>query len=187
VSSPETQSSPDNNDPASAGTRTTKVFHNPPLPPKRDTVREKNDPRQNDAGSSPSSSIANFGAATPLLDPSTNTNPLQDDTDIWGLQAHQPVLGSLEDEKSQAAQAHEKSRTVNFRDVSKHTFYIVNSQMRLKLFAKSNVSNFQLSLGIAYCYFTRDKCSNLSQHSRKLRQLHRILEAIGLAAFHPSG
>jgi len=161
-----------------------KVFHKPPLPPQRDAEKEKNHPRHNtnnDAGSSPSSSTANFGAATPLLDPSTNTNPLQDDTDVWCQEARQPVMGGLEDEKSPATQAHEQSR-----DVSKHTFYIVNSQMRLKLFAKSNVSSFHSSLGITYRYFTRDKCSNLSQRSRKLRQLHRIREAIGLAAFHPS-
>ncbi|THG97034.1 hypothetical protein EW026_g4898 [Hermanssonia centrifuga] len=68
---------------------------------------------------SPSPSSSSSGAEltrqiTPMLDPSTNTNPL--------LDPHDKNAGT------------DKSRR---GDVSKHTFYISNSQMRLKLFAKN--------------------------------------------------
>ncbi|KAI0693955.1 phospholipase D [Cytidiella melzeri] len=52
---------------------------------------------------------------TPMLDPSTNTNPL------------------LGQEDKSAGAKHKK----NGGDVSKHTFYIENSQMRLKCFARN--------------------------------------------------
>ncbi len=70
---------------------------------------------------SPSPSSSSSGAEltrqiTPMLDPSTNTNPL--------LDPHDKNAGT------------DKSRR---GDVSKHTFYISNSQMRLKLFAKNEV------------------------------------------------
>jgi phospholipase D1/2 len=190
ISAPETQLSPPDNDTQNQSafprTWTSKVFHNLPQRDSEKETRPTLNP-DDDMRSSPSSSTANLGAPTPLLDPSTNTNPLQDDTDIWAQEADQRVLGGLEDEKLQPAQAHEKSRIVHSRDVSKHTFYIVNSQMRLKLVAKSTVSRFRLSVGVTYCCLNRDKCSNLSQPSRKQHQRHRILEAIGLAAFHRSG
>lgn len=54
---------------------------------------------------------------TPMLDPSTNTNPL---------------LGA--DDRGGDAKKKKKSG-----DVSKHTFYIENSQMRLKCYAKNEV------------------------------------------------
>ncbi|TFK40629.1 hypothetical protein BDQ12DRAFT_679780 [Crucibulum laeve] len=57
---------------------------------------------------------------TPMLDPSTNTNPLVVDP-------QHPEL-TLEEKKK-------KKKAVT--DVSKHTFYIVNSQMRWKLFARN--------------------------------------------------
>jgi phospholipase D1/2 len=113
-----------------------KVFHNPLSLHGADSEKEKKGSSNEDADPSPSSSTVDLRAPTPLLDPSTNTNPLQDDTDILGPQEHAP--GSLEDEKRQATVAHE---TLTSRDVSKHTFYIVNSQMRLKLVAGTNVSN----------------------------------------------
>jgi len=74
---------------------------------------------------SASSSAANVRSPTTLLDPSTNTNPLQDDADK-----------GREDEKQQAHQGLLTS------SVSKHAFYIVNSQMRLELVAKTKVSAF---------------------------------------------
>lgn len=57
---------------------------------------------------------------TPMLDPSTNANPLVVDPD-----------------KENETEEKKKQRSA---DVSKHTFYIVNSQMRLKLFARNEVS-----------------------------------------------
>lgn len=59
---------------------------------------------------------------TPMLDPSTNTNPLEDHT---GRQHDDNFPG------------HGKTKRTG--DVSKHVFYIENSQMRLKLFAKNEV------------------------------------------------
>lgn len=64
---------------------------------------------------------------TPMLDPSTNLNPMA------VSENHQdPNV-----ESQQAGQAAKKKKKTE--DVSKHTFYIVNSQMRLKLFARSEV------------------------------------------------
>ena len=62
---------------------------------------------------------------TPILDPSTNTNPL---------------LGPDENhEKNGGANKDKKKKRQKQSDVSKHTFYIENSQMRLKLFARNEV------------------------------------------------
>jgi phospholipase D1/2 len=60
---------------------------------------------------------------TPMLDPSTNTNPLNEDA------AHAPHPSQEGAQKKKRASG----------DVSKHTFYIENSQMRLKLYARSEV------------------------------------------------
>lgn len=78
--------------------------------------------------SSPTSGETSAGAElarqiTPILDPSTNTNPLLGPDDHGG--------GAAAGEKG-------KRRA----DVSKHTFYIENSQMRLKLFARNEVSTW---------------------------------------------
>lgn len=62
---------------------------------------------------------------TPLLDPSTNTNPLNEDV---AHAPHPPQEGAQKKKKRRAS-----------GDVSKHTFYIENSQMRLKLYARSEV------------------------------------------------
>jgi phospholipase D1/2 len=69
-----------------------------------------------------SSSSTTSHPAPQMLDPSTNVNPLSGDPE------------------------HDDSRLVNDKkqkkgsaDVSKHTFYIVNAQMRLKLFARNEV------------------------------------------------
>lgn len=58
-----------------------------------------------------------------MLDPSTNTNPLEPPDD-------------LNDRRSRAGED-EKKKKKRTGDVSKHTFYIENSQMRLKLFARN--------------------------------------------------
>ncbi|KAI0040774.1 phospholipase D, partial [Auriscalpium vulgare] len=70
---------------------------------------------------SSSSSSTRSGAQTPMLDPSTNTNPLMDE----------PQRGQKHSDDS------EKKKKKKASEVSKHTFYIENSQMRLKLFARS--------------------------------------------------
>jgi phospholipase D1/2 len=62
---------------------------------------------------------------TPLLDPSTNEDPLNED---------EPNAPHHQDEVAQRKKTRHTSR-----EVSKHTFYVENSQMRLKLFARSEV------------------------------------------------
>ena len=78
-------------------------------------------PRSNSTASSSSSSTSSR-PPTPMLDPSTNTNPLMEAPS-----------------KNQAQDEGEKTKKKKSSDVSKHTFYIENSQTRLKLYAKSEV------------------------------------------------
>ncbi|TFK81830.1 phospholipase D [Polyporus arcularius HHB13444] len=69
-----------------------------------------------DSDSSSDSSGPSTRPPTPMLDPSTNTNPLD---------AHDPEKGKDGKKKRSS------------KDVSKHVFYVVNSQTRLKLYAKN--------------------------------------------------
>ncbi len=79
-----------------------------------------------DGASSSSSSVASH-APTPMLDPSTNTNPLSGGVDHQDMTDGEPW------------QAEKKKKKKNQTDVSKHTFYISNSQMRLRLYARNEV------------------------------------------------
>lgn len=58
---------------------------------------------------------------TPMLDPSTNMNPLQ------------------KDEHAEEEKAAQKKNAPAPSDVSKHTFYLLNSQTRLKISARNEV------------------------------------------------
>jgi len=69
---------------------------------------------------------------TPLLDPSTNTDPLN------GVATNSPQP------QEEGSQKKKKRRTAG--EVSKHTFYIENSQMRLKLYARNEVCCVRASL-----------------------------------------
>lgn len=82
--------------------------------------RRREDDRDSDASSSSSSSVGSR-PPTPMLDPSTNANPLV----------------GIDGQPNQEQDGKPKASTKKEKDVSKHTFYIENSQMRLKLFAKS--------------------------------------------------
>ena len=66
-------------------------------------------------------------APTPMLDPSTNTNPLE-------------LPDDMNNRRTRAGEEDQKKKKKRTGDVSKHTFYIENSQMRLKLFARNEVS-----------------------------------------------
>ncbi|KAI0324905.1 phospholipase D [Cubamyces sp. BRFM 1775] len=66
---------------------------------------------------------------TPMFDPSTNTNPLE-----GGMHDHDHVRE--EDVRPPTEDPGEKKKKSS-KDVSKHTFYVVNSQTRLKLYAKN--------------------------------------------------
>lgn len=122
------------------------------------------------SGESSTSSMA--GRHTPIVDPSTHVNPMS--------------LGSDPDESER--EATRKKRRRRNKDVSKHTFYITNSQMRLKLFAKNEVSNSSFKCGSTYqCKNTISvKWSNGSQVLRR-PPIHRIGRgAIDSVALHLS-
>ncbi|TCD69038.1 Phospholipase D1 [Steccherinum ochraceum] len=106
--------------------RFSKVFHR-----KRDSFQTANDStRQSGEQQADSDSDADSAASededsrpeTPMLDPSTNTNPLEADDP---------------NEKGPRVKGSEGHRRKSSSDVSKHTFYIENSQVKLKLFAKN--------------------------------------------------
>lgn len=82
------------------------------------------------------SSIASNQSPSPMLDPSTHVRPLQ---------ISQPQRnGQVEEQNQQQGQTlsenEKRKRKKRSQDVSKHTFYVENSQMRLKLFARNEVS-----------------------------------------------
>ena len=107
---------------------------------------------------------------TPLLDPSTNADPRQQDD----------------------ATPREKTRRAS-GEVSKHTFYIENSQMRLKLFARSEVCVCVAlaspcgrgANGDGSGYSAR--CYNGLQVSRRPRRNRILLKVIDSTALHRSG
>lgn len=72
------------------------------------------------------SSAVSSRPATPMLDPSTHVNPLKSS-------------GAAEGRETQGETNDQDKRKKKKRsdDVSKHTFYVENSQMRLKLFARN--------------------------------------------------
>lgn len=76
------------------------------------------------------SSAVSSRPATPMLDPSTHVNPLKSS-------------GVAEGRETQGETNEQDKRKKKKRsdDVSKHTFYVENSQMRLKLFARNEVGS----------------------------------------------
>ncbi|KAJ7134494.1 hypothetical protein C8R44DRAFT_770608 [Mycena epipterygia] len=79
------------------------------------------DDRSSTTSGSSASSVSQHPA--PMLDPSTNVNPLSATTDQADADRHW--------------HPDEKKKKKKVDNVSQHTFYIVNSQMRLKLFARN--------------------------------------------------
>lgn len=76
-----------------------------------------------------------------MLDPSTNLNPLMSS---GGAEPGTKQVETNEQEKTK--------RKKRSDEVSKHTFYIENSQMRLKLFARNEVG---FLIGGEYTLLTR--------------------------------
>jgi phospholipase D1/2 len=74
------------------------------------------------------------GRSTPLVDPSTNMDPLRVETGSDDEMAPKQSKDGLAREGS-------RKKRKRAKDVSRHTFYVENSQMRLKLFARSTVSD----------------------------------------------
>lgn len=121
-----------------------------------------------DRGYAPSS-LYTIPRPSPMLDPSTNFNPLS-------LDQEQP------DESHEPQRVNGKKRSA---DVSKHTFYIVNAQMRLKLCARNEVRQIsfrQCSMRIHLSVSA--KCCNGSLRLRRPKHhpTMRIRGAIDLIA-----
>ena len=97
------------------------------------------DPRTPTDDTASTISLRSEQPRTPILDPSTNTNPLLDP-----------------DEQQDRSRPLKKR---SYDDVSKHTFYIENGQMKLKINAKNERQMLQwiaaLEKAAASCHFTR--------------------------------
>jgi phospholipase D1/2 len=111
---------------SSIRTRVSKILHLDPL----SNVHHEHD---DDARSDSASSVASGSSAlsrvpTAMLDPSTNKDPLQ-----------QGVSDKPGEDKNTT-----QKKVPN--DVSKHTFYVLNSQMRLKISAKNEVMPYPISI-----------------------------------------
>lgn len=122
---------------SSIKTQLSKVFHldGDDSPPNGNVLsHEENRNQRDDDTDHSASSIGSplpSRPPTPMLDPSTNTNPMREgDPDEDGE--------NKDHEGIKTKKAKQTAKKVS-GDVSKHTFYIVNSQMRLKLFARNEV------------------------------------------------
>ncbi|KIM43354.1 hypothetical protein M413DRAFT_18406 [Hebeloma cylindrosporum] len=122
---------------SSIKTRVSKIFHIDPHHPSPSANGHADDGNHsdNDADSSDSASSIGSRVPTPMLDPSTHANPLEHHADEQNGQAERK-------KPKQGTKKHTPS------DVSKHTFYIVNSQMRLKLYAKNERQMLQFITGL---------------------------------------
>lgn len=94
-------------------------------------------PRRVSTSSSASSGSSNLFSEpsrppTPMLDPSTHTNPLKYPDEIGDN-------GEEDNNNNNNNNTKKNKKKKRTGDVSKHTFYIENSQMRLKLFAHNEV------------------------------------------------
>jgi len=115
-------------------------------------------------------------APTPMLDPSTNADLLTTNADDG-------------DDEGAEQKRKDGYKTVSRTDVSKHTFYIVNSQMRLKLIAKTEVPvqrSLLCNVKIDPSHITSAKCCNLSRHWRRPLQIVILRAPTVLTVFHRS-
>lgn len=71
-------------------------------------------------------------------------------------------------------------------EVSKHTFYIENAQMRLKLFARNEVQVLgKYHVLYAHLCLSSVKCCNGLLHWKRLPPPRLTLKEIGLTVLHP--
>jgi phospholipase D1/2 len=104
---------------SSIKTQVSKILH---LDPLLNVHHEHEDDSRSDSASAVSSAPSRVPTA--MLDPSTNNNPLQQ---------------GVYDEHAEDENATQKKHPPMPNDVSKHTFYVLNSQMRLKISARNEV------------------------------------------------
>ena len=83
------------------------------------------------SGASSASSVIEAGMRTPMVDPSTNMNPMRDEG------PNEPSQPGDGDGDSHGHDPKKRRKKKKSKDVSKHTFYVSNAQMRLKCFAKN--------------------------------------------------
>ena len=99
--------------------------------------RENKPPRpehvRHDSASSGSSFPSNFSPSA-MLDPSTHIRPFPP------CQPQQRGQEQSQQQNQTSTENGQRKRRKRAQDVSKHTFYVENSQMRLKLFARNEVS-----------------------------------------------
>ena len=84
---------------------------------------------------------------SPMVDPSTNIDPLRADGKRGSRGANARETdgeGDINDnpDLEKAEKQMQKKKGKRSKDVSKHTFFVSNSQMRLKLYAKSEILDF---------------------------------------------
>ena len=108
---------------SSIRTRVSKILH---LDPLSNVHHEHEDDTRSESSSVVSSAPSRV--PTVMLDPSTNKNPLQQD---------------VYDEHGEDVNTTQKKVP---KDVSKHTFYVLNSQMKLKISAKNEVMPHPMSM-----------------------------------------
>ena len=114
---------------SSIRTRVSKLFHPDPL--SNASVHHEH---EHDARSESESSVASSAPSrvpTVMLDPSTNKNPLQ-----------QGVYDEHGEDKNTTQRRHAPVPN----DVSKHTFYVLNSHMKLKISAKNEAMPYSISI-----------------------------------------
>jgi phospholipase D1/2 len=108
---------------SSIRTQVSKILHLDPLP-------NAHHEREDDASSDSASSVVSAPSRVPtvMLDPSTNKDPLQK---------------TVHDEHGEDVNTTQKQVP---KDVSKHTFYVLNSQMKLKISARNEVIPYPMSI-----------------------------------------
>lgn len=102
----------------------------------------RQDDHDDDASSISSRSSVSSRVTTPMLDPSTHVNPLV------------PVEDENMGEEHPWSN-NKKKKKENVHEVSKHTFFITNSQMRWKLFARNQVCGNDMLFGLLFIPFTQ--------------------------------
>ena len=122
---------------SSIRTRVSKVFHLEPDTALSNVHHGHEDGADRSDSASVNSSVPSR-VPTPMLDPSTNTNPLEK---------------GEHDEHGEEKDTAQKKHSPVPGDVSKHTFYVLNSQMRLKFIARNEVNICPISYNIYLLFF----------------------------------
>lgn len=126
-----------------------------------------------------------------LVDPSTNVDPIREGRaheDGHEGDEHLPDMENSEKQKQVQKKGKGKKKR---KDVSKHTFYMSNSQMRVKVFAKNEVRTFDLDfLFFAWMSAFMDmifsgRCNSGSLHLRKSQTHHTGRVGTDLIVLHP--